>query len=80
MLRGAGRGDQEAGRGSPAAGDSSRVSQGMRKMTGYPQIRCYIGKYSKNLGAMQLAVNLSLPKSVPIQNHNTLFPARMVFR
>lgn len=49
-------------------------------MTGYPQIRCYIGKYSKNLGAMQLAFNLSLPKSVPIQNHNTLFPARMVFR
>lgn len=40
-----------------------------RKMTGYPQIRCYIGKYSKNLGAMQLAFNLSLPKSVPIQNH-----------
>lgn len=48
LLRGAGRGDEEAGRGAPAAGDSGRVSlrpprsthQGAvwatkRKMTGY---------------------------------------------
>jgi hypothetical protein len=30
LLRGAGRGDEEAGRGAPAAGDSSRASLRIR--------------------------------------------------